>query len=90
MEDKINQLENEKSRLQNVCREIEFKLMQSSQSAQSLHQEVEKLTATNLQAQNDEKELLNKFNLELEDKEKLQQELHLYKKQVHPFGISRL
>lgn len=63
-------------------REIEFKLMQSNQNSQSLQQELEKAVAANIQKQNEEKELLNKFNLELEDKEKLQQELHLYKKQV--------
>lgn len=82
LEDKICQLENEKSRLQNVCREVEFKLLQSNQNSQTLQQELEKSNSANLQKQNDEKELLTKLNVELEDKEKLQQELHVYKKQV--------
>lgn len=68
--------------MQNLCRDIEFKLLQSNQGAQNLQQELEKSNATNQQKQNDEKELLIKLNLELEDKDKLQQELHIYKKQV--------
>lgn len=56
--------------------------MQSTQNAQSLQQELDKSASSGVQKENEMKELLTKFNLELEDKDKLQQELHLFKKQV--------
>lgn len=93
LEDKVSQLENEKARLQNACREVEFKLLQANQNTQTLQQELEKSRTAIVQKQHDEKELLAKFNIELEDKEKLQQELHIYKKQVSnrsKFCLSKL
>ena len=73
LEDKISQLESEKTRLHNASRDVEFKLLQSNQNSQNLQQELEKSRMAIVQKQNDEKELLTKLNIELEDKEKLQQ-----------------
>lgn len=59
--------------------------MQSTQNAQSLQQDLDKSATAGMQKEGEVKELLTKLNLEMEDKDKLQQELHLFKKQVIPF-----
>ncbi|KAF7987174.1 hypothetical protein HCN44_011480 [Aphidius gifuensis] len=82
LEDNKTILENEKSRLQNQLRDMEHELIQIQQQLRFTQDELQKCQSTNSQAQNEERELQARLSNEIEERERLQLQLHQLKKQV--------
>jgi hypothetical protein len=82
LEDAKTTLEADRTRLQNNLREIERELLQVQQQLRLTQEELEKSHNVNSQAQNTEKELQARLFNEIEERERVQLQLHQTKKQV--------
>ncbi|CAD6231744.1 GSCOCG00001565001-RA-CDS [Cotesia congregata] len=82
MEDARTALEAEKSRLQGQIRDMEHEIIQIQQQLRFTEGELQKSQSANSQAQNEERELQGRLANEIEERERLQLQLHQLKKQV--------
>lgn len=76
-------LENERSRLQNVIRDVEKDQLHTEHKLQSIQEELQRTQSASTQQQAEEKELQARLLNETEERERTQQELHQLKKQVY-------
>lgn len=83
LEDMKTTIDTERTRLQAQLREVERDSLQTQQQLRFTQDELLKSHENNTQAQNDEKELLSKLANEIDERERLQLQLHQVKKQVN-------
>lgn len=76
-------MENERLRLQNQIRDVEKEQMEAEHKAQSLREELQRAQNASSQQQAEEKELQARLLNEVEERERLHQEVHQLKKQVY-------
>ncbi|KAG5673476.1 hypothetical protein PVAND_003521 [Polypedilum vanderplanki] len=82
LEETRNTLENDKVRLSTILKETENNVTKLSQELGTSQSNIQKLQANASQKDNLEKELQARLNNEMEEKERILQELHQLKKQV--------
>lgn len=82
LEEIRNILENEKTHLSTLLKETENNLTKTSQELNQTKNNLHKLQVDSAQKDATEKELQARFNNEVEERERIQQELNQTKKQV--------
>ncbi|XP_020278588.1 rootletin isoform X2 [Pseudomyrmex gracilis] len=82
LEDVKANMDNERTRLQAQVRDMERDVLQLQQQLRFTQDELHKCHENNAQAQNEEKELQARLANEIEERERIQLQLHQVKKQV--------
>lgn len=82
LEETKNSMENEKTRLTTLLKETENNLTKTTQELQSSQNNAQKMQSNNSQKDVHEKELQTRLANEIEERERIQQELNTAKKQV--------
>lgn len=82
LEETRNTLENDKVRLSTLLKETENNVTKLSQELGGAHTNIQKLQANSSQKDNLEKEMQARLTNEVEEKERVLQELHCLKKQI--------
>lgn len=83
VEESRNSLENDKIRLSTLLKETENNVAKLTQELGGAQSCIQKLQSHGCQKDNLEKEMCARLNNEVEEKERIQQELHNLKKQIH-------
>lgn len=88
MEDTKATMDVERTRLQAQVRDMERDALQLQQQLRFTQDELQKCHENNAQAQNEEKELQARLANEIEERERIQLQLHQVKKQVGKHAAS--